>query len=141
MYLIFRLDETERHFIMDGRKVMGVAAAERIFRMPRQRKEVVGLTRQRDVLVPVYDFRLLLPEMFPPAGGRGYPLLPHLILFYGKESLNAFLAEALESLTADCLMCDSPVPSPLLDPQRVLYNDVSYTQLNFPAIEALLNIP
>jgi chemotaxis signal transduction protein len=135
MYLIFKFDD-ERHFIMDGRKVMGVIAAERILPMPRQRKEVVGLVRQNDLLIPVYDFRLLLGD-----DSLGRAPLPHLILFYGKESLNAFLAEAVESFTTDCLMVESPAISAFIDPQQVLYNDVAYTQLNFPAIEALLNIP
>lgn len=140
MYLIFKLDNGQRQFIMDSRKVMGVIAAERIFPMPRQRREVVGVVRREDVLIPVYDFRLLLGEMFAPEE-RKQPL-PHLILFYGKESLNAFVAEAVENLTTDCLMSDAPVTSsPFIDPQQVLHNEAAYSQLNFTAIEALLNIP
>jgi len=136
MYLMFTFDGA-REFMMDGAKVFEVLPAGEIFQAPRQRKEVLGIIRHRDMLIPVYDFRLLLPELFPASSFSP----PHLILFYGAESMNAFLAEAMESVTADCLMADVPLVSPFLEPQEVLHEDRSYARLNFTAIEAFLNIP
>jgi hypothetical protein len=136
MYLIFTIDG-RRKFAMDGRKVLEVLPAADIYRLPRQRKEVVGVIRHRDMLIPVYDFRILMPDLCRP----GSPEPSHLILFYGSESMNAFLAEATESVTGECLSADAPPECPFLADQELLHEGRRYGLLNFPGIEAFLNIP
>jgi hypothetical protein len=135
MYLSFRLDAA-RHWGIDLRKVLRVEPFEGIFVLPRQKKGVLGLYRFQQLLVPVFDFRLLLGDFVID----DLPL-PHLVIFRGKESLNAFPASVEESIQEDCLMVDNLLGVQFVDPLDLIYNDFRYHQLDFSAIEEHLNIP
>ncbi|HSP07021.1 MAG TPA: chemotaxis protein CheW [Acidobacteriota bacterium] len=135
MYLSFRFD-ADTPWAMDLRKVHRIEPNQGIFGLPKQKASVLGLLHFGDLLVPVFDFRQLLGSFLGAATG-----LPHLVLFYGKESLNAFPARVDESIQEDCVMVENALNAPFLDPCDLIYNDIRYHQLNFRAIEEHLNIP
>ena len=131
MYLTFRVGNLT--FAKEGKRVERVIDAERILPMPRQSIDTIGVVQYKGLLIPVFDFEGLL-EM-------SRSVAPHLVLFYGKESLNAFPAEAMEGITEECLMIDGKKQHRFLDPLDVIHNDRIYHQLNLSAIEEYLNIP
>ena len=135
MYLSFYLGGNDL-FAIEQRKVERVLADTGIYRLPRQKDDACGVIEYRRVLVPVFDFRRILPETFANLGK-----LPHLILFYGNESLNAFLAEAIETISRPEVV---PAPEPafrFILHHRLLYLGENYLQLDLKAIEEVLNIP
>lgn len=135
MYLSFRFD-SDTPWAVDLRKVHRIEINQDILTLPRQKTLVLGVLRFEDLLVPVFDVRQLL------GGFLGNPTdLPHLVMFYGKESLNAFPARVDESIQEDCVMVENALDVPFLDPCDLIYNDIRYHQLDFRAIEEHLNIP
>jgi hypothetical protein len=138
MYLSFRFDKDDR-WAVDLRKVHRIEENQGVFALPRQRPAVLGLFRFKNLLVPVFDLRRLLGGFLEsPSGPVG---LPHLVLFYGQESLNAFPARMEESIQEACVMIENSLKVPFLDPYDLIYNDLRYHQLDFRAIEEHLNIP
>lgn len=135
MYLVFRLDPY-RWFAVDGIKIEKILPNEDVFALPRIKPEAVGVVRYKSILVPVYDFRVLLPDLFPV-----FPPLNHLVVFYGNETLNAFVADAAEMITEDCVMTDASLKRNFLEPLDLIYNESTYSQLDFASIEEHLNIP
>jgi CheW-like protein len=131
MYLTLRV--ANQRFAIEGKRVERVIDAEHILPIPRQAPETIGVVAYKGLLIPVFDLERLFD--------RERSVHPHLIIFYGKESLNAFPAEAMEGITEECLMTDGGVQHRFLDPLDVIYNDQLYHQLNFSAIEQHLNIP
>lgn len=136
MYLSFQLDRTRR-WAMDLGKVRHVEAYRDVFALPRQKPAVLGLYRFQDFLVPVFNFRSLLGDL---VDDDGLPL-PHLVIFYGRETLNAFPALVEESIQEDCVLLENSMNVSYLDAYDLIYNDLRYHQLNFRAIEEHLNIP
>lgn len=135
MYLSFRFESGDR-WAVDLRKVHRIEANQGVFVLPRQKPAVAGLFRFQDFLVPVFDIRRLLGDFLKETAD-----LPHLVLFYGQESLNAFPARVEESIQEDLLMVENSLKVPFLDPYDLIYNDLQYHQLDFRAIEEHLNIP
>jgi hypothetical protein len=131
MYLTFRVGSLT--LAIEGKRVERVIDAERILPIPRQRNETIGMIEYKGLLIPVFDFEALLD--------MNRSVAPHLVLFYGKESLNAFPAEAMEGITEECVMTDSKEQHKFLEPLDVIHNDQVYRQLNLSAIEEYLNIP
>lgn len=131
MYLTFRV--ANQRFAIEGKRVERVIDAEHILPMPRQIPDTIGVLEYKGLLIPVFDLERLLEI--------DRSVYPHLILFYGKESLNAFPAEAMEGITEECVMTDSRRQHRFLDPLVVIHNDQHYHQLNLSAIEEYLNIP
>lgn len=114
-----------------------VEAHRDVFALPRQKKAVFGLYRFQDFLVPVFNFRALLGDFLDDDD----LLLPHLIIFHGRETLNAFPALVEESIQEDCVMLENSLNVSYLEAYDLIYNDLRYHQLNFRAIEEHLNIP
>lgn len=135
MYLSFQLDASKQLGI-DLRKVHRVEPYQDVFRLPRQKPGVVGLFRSGDILVPVFDFRQILEGFVDKLYS-----LPHLVLFYGRETLNAFPAFVLDTIHDDCVMAENGLNVPFLDAYDLIYNDLRYHQLDFKTIEEHLNIP
>ena len=135
MLLSFRL-ETSRNFVIDETWVEQVVAAEEVFALPGRKREALGLVQYHGVLVPVFEFRLLFPDLFTELAP-----LPHLILFRGAESLNAMPAEALETISGACEARESLYQNPFLKPLELLHEGIWYRELSLEAIEPHLNIP
>jgi hypothetical protein len=135
MYLSFQLD-TQKRWVVDLRKIHRVVNNEGIFAAPRQKPVVLGLFRLQSLLIPVFDLRLLM------SGFAGEAIsMPHLVIFYGRETLNAFPASVDESIQEECVMVENSLKVPFLDAYDLIYNDLRYHQLDFGAIEEHLNIP
>ena len=135
MYLSFQLDGVKT-LAIDLRKVHRVEPYQGVFQLPRQKQGVQGLFPFGDILVPVFDFRVLLDGFVDQR-----LLLPHLVLFYGRETLNAFPALVQETIQDDCVMAENGLNVPFLDAYDLIYNDNRYHQLDFKTIEEHLNIP
>lgn len=135
MYLSFQLGPS-RHFLIEDCLVERVAESTDIFPVPCRRKEVLGVMEFNGILVPVYEFRLLFPELFTEL----VPL-PHLILLRSPESLNAFPAEALETVPFGCPGRECLFQHPFLKPFELEAQGKWHRELFLEAIEPHLNIP
>jgi hypothetical protein len=135
MYLSFQLGPS-RYFLMEDERVEKVVETRDIFAVPGRREEILGVIEFNGILVPVFELRLLLPELF-----SGLDPLPHLILIRGTESLNAFPAEALETIAADCPAQESLYQHPFLKPLELQVQGRWHRELFLEAIEPHLNIP
>lgn len=135
MYLSFHLGPS-RNFVIEDSRVQRVVGADEVFALPGLKKESLGVVEFDGILVPVFEFRLLFPELF-----EELTPLPHLILLRSPESLNAFPAEALETVPEGCPARESLFQHPFLKPLELQVEERWCRELFLEAIEPHLNIP
>lgn len=135
MYLSFQLGPS-RDFLIRDERVEKVVETGDIFAVPGRREEALGVIEFRGILVPVFDFRLLFPELFSDLDP-----LPHLIVLRSPESLNAFPADALETIEMELPARESLYQHPFLKPLELQVQGRWHRELFLEAIEPHLNIP
>lgn len=136
MYLSFSW-HSGRNFVVQNSSVERIVEAGDLYRIPRSKPFVLGVTEYGGMLIAVFELR----QLFPPEFTGNLSSMPHLILFRGEESLNAFPAEALETIQSDFELRHAEKAAPFLTGLELLHAGISYLELDLGAIEQHWNIP